>query len=496
MKSQMVFQRYELKYRMNRRQQEAILAAMEPYMVADEYGHSSIRNLYLDTPDFRLIRRSLEKPVYKEKLWVRSYGRAGEEDPVFVELKKKYRSVVYKRRIALPQNQAMSCLLGDCPWPDTQIGRELGYAAAYYPLLRPAVFLSYERDAYTITAASQGLSAKDSLAIAGGSFVLTTDKDGIHVENTEDTSLGSLTIAGGTFSITAQGDAISASGAAQIDGGTFQLTTGEGSASVTMSSSDAGGFGFWEGAASADTVSEEEDTTSQKGIKAEGAFTITGGTFTMDKADDCLHAGGDLTISSGEFTLSSGDDAVHSDGAVSIADGTFTIPYCYEGIEGASITIDGGTFDITSYDDGFNAAGGADSSGFGGRSPDQFTANADVFIIINGGTFTIVSEGDCVDSNGDLTINGGTLDLTCNGNGDTALDTDGTYTNNGGDVTTNDGSESNPGGMPGGQGGGQFGGRQPGEGQFDGGQPPEGQPGGGELPDRIPEEGMEPPSTL
>ncbi len=148
MKSQMVFQRYELKYRMNRRQQEAILAAMEPYMVADEYGHSSIRNLYLDTPDFRLIRRSLEKPVYKEKLRVRSYGRAGEEDPVFVELKKKYRSVVYKRRIALPQNQAMSCLFGDCPWPDTQIGRELGYAAAYYPLLRPAVFLSYERDAY------------------------------------------------------------------------------------------------------------------------------------------------------------------------------------------------------------------------------------------------------------------------------------------------------------------------------------------------------------
>ena len=230
-------------------------------------------------------------------------------------------------------------------------------------------------------------------------------------------------------------------------------------------------------------------------VITQGEYTITGGTFTMDTADDCLHAGGDLTISSGEFTLSSGDDAVHSDGAVSIADGTFTIPYCYEGIEGASITIDGGTFDITSCDDGLNAAGGADSSGFGGRSPDQFTANADVFII-NGGTFTIVSEGDCVDSNGDLTINGGTLDLTCNGNGDTALDTDGTYTNNGGDVTTNDGSESNPGGMPGGQGGGQFGGRQPGEGQFDGGQPPKGQPGGGELPDQIPEEGMEPPSTL
>lgn len=68
-------------------------------MVPDEYSHSSIRNLYLDTPDFRLIRRSLERPVYKEKLRIRSYGPAGMEDPVYVELKNKYRSVVYKLQI-------------------------------------------------------------------------------------------------------------------------------------------------------------------------------------------------------------------------------------------------------------------------------------------------------------------------------------------------------------------------------------------------------------
>ena len=68
-----------------------------------------------------------------------------------------------------------------------------------------------------------------------------------------------------------------------------------------------------------------------------------------------------------------------------------------------------------------------------------------------------MANGDCLDSNGDLTINSGTLDLTCNGNGDTALDADGTYTNNGGEVTTNDGSEENPGAMTGGRGGGQMG---------------------------------------
>ena len=121
---------------------------MAPYMVPDEYSHSSIRNLYLDTPDFRLIRRSLEKPVYKEKLRVRSYGRAEGCSHVFVELKKKYCSVVYKRRIAMSRTEALDCLAGARPWPDSQIGGELAYAMDYYAPIGPAVFLSYERDAY------------------------------------------------------------------------------------------------------------------------------------------------------------------------------------------------------------------------------------------------------------------------------------------------------------------------------------------------------------
>lgn len=148
MKNQMTFRRYEFKYLMDVGQQQAVLEAMAPYMVPDEYSHSSIRNLYLDTPDFRLIRRSLEKPIYKEKLRVRSYGCAEEHAQVFVELKKKYRSVVYKRRISLPQNQARACLDGARPWPDSQIGAELAYTMDFYKTLRPLVFLSYERDAF------------------------------------------------------------------------------------------------------------------------------------------------------------------------------------------------------------------------------------------------------------------------------------------------------------------------------------------------------------
>lgn len=148
MGSQMVFKRYEIKYLMNYRQKDAVLQAMEPYMSMDEYGHSLIRNIYYDTPDFRLIRESMEKPVYKEKIRVRSYGPSGAGDPVFVELKKKYQDVVYKRRISMPQAQAKACLSRKMQLPDSQIGQEIAYVLDFYRKLEPAVFLSYEREAF------------------------------------------------------------------------------------------------------------------------------------------------------------------------------------------------------------------------------------------------------------------------------------------------------------------------------------------------------------
>ncbi|MBR4202791.1 MAG: VTC domain-containing protein, partial [Candidatus Methanomethylophilaceae archaeon] len=94
----MVFKRHEMKYLMDAEQTKAVYKALNEHMKLDNYGHSTIRNIYFDTDSFRLIRRSIEKPAYKEKLRVRSYGKAGETDTVFVELKKKYDSVVYKRR--------------------------------------------------------------------------------------------------------------------------------------------------------------------------------------------------------------------------------------------------------------------------------------------------------------------------------------------------------------------------------------------------------------
>ena len=153
MDAKTTFKRYELKYRISRSQRDALLKAMEGHLALDMFGHSTIRNIYYDTDSWRLVRRSIEKPWYKEKLRVRSYGQAADESPVFVELKKKYEKVVYKRRLALPCQQAMEGLKPGQVLPagekDRQIGREIeAFKQFYGPTLAPAMFLSYEREAY------------------------------------------------------------------------------------------------------------------------------------------------------------------------------------------------------------------------------------------------------------------------------------------------------------------------------------------------------------
>ena len=146
---QTVFKRYELKYMLTGEQKRRVVEAISPYMKLDKYGRTTIRNLYYDTDDYLLIRRSIEKPVYKEKLRIRSYEKAENDSTVFVELKKKYDHVVYKRRISLPQNEAIKWLSGEKPLSEhTQISGEIDYFSEYYGSLHPVVFLSYEREAY------------------------------------------------------------------------------------------------------------------------------------------------------------------------------------------------------------------------------------------------------------------------------------------------------------------------------------------------------------
>ena len=146
---QSVFKRYELKYMLTQSQKAAVLKAIEPYMALDHYGRTTIRNIYMDTENYRLIRRSMERPAYKEKLRIRSYRQAKEEDAVFVELKKKYDGIVYKRRVALPLMKATDWVIeGKKPTESTQISREIDYFMSFYGRLQPTVFLSYEREAF------------------------------------------------------------------------------------------------------------------------------------------------------------------------------------------------------------------------------------------------------------------------------------------------------------------------------------------------------------
>ena len=146
--AQQVFKRIEKKYMLTRPQREALLQAFTDRMQRVAFGRHTISNLYLDTDDFELTRRSIEKPVYKEKLRLRAYGVPGPEDTVFLELKKKYKGVVYKRRMELNCRQAMDYLLrGKRPDLGSQIAHELDYALRLYAP-RPQVYLCYDREAY------------------------------------------------------------------------------------------------------------------------------------------------------------------------------------------------------------------------------------------------------------------------------------------------------------------------------------------------------------
>lgn len=143
------FKRVEIKYLLTRQQKELLLRAMEPYMEPDSYGRTAILNIYYDTPEYTLIRRSLEKPIYKEKLRLRSYGIPEPEDNVFIELKKKYKGIVYKRRISTSLGEALKYLSGEAHLrKQNQITREIDYFRSFYQGLAPAMVISYEREAY------------------------------------------------------------------------------------------------------------------------------------------------------------------------------------------------------------------------------------------------------------------------------------------------------------------------------------------------------------
>lgn len=170
------FKRYELKYLLEADQYAAVCRAMEGRCVPDAYGRSRICNLYFDTPDFRIIRRSIEKPAYKEKLRLRSYGPVSGDGILFAELKKKFEAVVYKRRVTMTREEA-GAFFRD-PQPTGQIEREIAYFLAVNPDAAPAVWLSYAREAFfgaedpdfRLTFDTDVLARWEDLTLSGGIY--------------------------------------------------------------------------------------------------------------------------------------------------------------------------------------------------------------------------------------------------------------------------------------------------------------------------------------
>ncbi len=226
-------------------------------------------------------------------------------------------------------------------------------------------------------------------------------------ENPDTTSLGNVTISGGTLTLSAAEDGIQADGDLTISGGTFYVKTNGGH-----------------------TTALTDDSASCKGFKAGGALTVTGGTLTVDSADDALHAGTDVTISGGTLTLATGDDGVHADndlvigtkGASSTSTPRIHITASYEGLEGTTVTVYSGDIDVAASDDGVNAA----SSTLGEHS-DKYA------ISIAGGDLYIDAGSDGLDSNNDINITGGKVEVYgADAMMDAAIDYDGTFTLSGG----------------------------------------------------------------
>ncbi|MDD3392012.1 MAG: polyphosphate polymerase domain-containing protein [Bacilli bacterium] len=143
-----VFDRVEKKYLLKTDKYDELIKLLSNYMVLDEYGSYTINNIYLDTDNFDLIRSSLEKPIYKEKMRLRSYNQTNLDSKVFLEIKKKYKGIVNKRRISLKLEDANKWI--DSYYngnSDSQISKEITYFMKLYQVKRK-IFIAYDRTAY------------------------------------------------------------------------------------------------------------------------------------------------------------------------------------------------------------------------------------------------------------------------------------------------------------------------------------------------------------
>ena len=335
---------------------------------------------------------------------------------------------------------------------------------------------------FDITSNSGGVYGKDSVRIKNGTFNINAGSNGIRATNSEEDEKGYNYIKDGTFTITAENDGMEAVDVLRVDGRNFKIETGGGSsnASVKENGERNENWGNWgkgqpngqmkmpddnmaapddngrgpmgnppddmrktpdinnnsipteqvsnntskstnENSSDNTTVTE---TSSAKALKADKDLLINGGKISVDSSDDSVHSNGNVIISGGELTLSSGDDGVHADSDLKITGGKVTVAKSYEGLEGVNVKISGGEIDVTSSDDGINAAGGSDTGSEERMGRNEFSDNSSEYVLsISGGKVKINANGDGLDSNGNLIVEGGEIYISGPSNdGNGALD--------------------------------------------------------------------------
>ncbi|MBB2940709.1 hypothetical protein FB565_000413 [Actinoplanes lutulentus] len=257
----------------------------------------------------------------------------------------------------------------------------------------------------TATAPDDALRGQDYVIVSGGTITATAGGDGLKSDNDEDAARGYVAVTGGTATVTATGDALTGSTDVIVSGGTITAKSGGGS-----------------------TVTPGE--TSAKGLKAGVLLVISDGRVGVDASDDGLHSDANITVDGGTTTVATGDDGVHAETNVAVSGGSVSVTKAYEGVEGLKVLISGGSVSATASDDAFNASDPA----YG-----EMQNSPNALISITGGSVVASGGTDGLDSNGALTIGGGTVVVTgsaTRGGGEGGLDSNGALTITGGTLVS------------------------------------------------------------
>ncbi len=281
-----------------------------------------------------------------------------------------------------------------------------------------------------VEAVEDGIVGKDFLAIKEADIEITAGKDGLKASNADEADKGNVLIVSGDFDILAQNDGISSEQILQIDDGSYNIKSGGGFVEVLNDITPGEGSG--------NTIQPSSQLEySMKGLKGLNII-LNGGDYIISSYEDAVHADENLTVNGGAYNIITGDDALHAEIDLKINDIDLIVEDGYEGIEGSTITINGGDISINVLDDAMNAS--SDSG----------------YILITDGNIYLACQGDGIDSNGDLYIEGGEIVINVNSiysGGDSELDVSGEYSITGGSVTDamgNDVDVNQMGGMGGG----------------------------------------------